>query len=150
MEFAQAGAVVRSQRILTNPDQAESIPKWSPVVRATLPVAICSLLALATLGILRPEYHKAWLYGLLILPGAVAAALGKTWSAALLIRRGEMAASAVAVVAAVAAVPTYFLLIATLNAIGAALAVSCIYAVYAVGAIWSLRATPRLTAGRVS
>jgi O-antigen/teichoic acid export membrane protein len=47
-------------------------------------------------------------------------------------------------------VPTYFLLISTLGAVGAALAVSCIYAVYALGAIWSLRATPRLTAGRVT
>ncbi len=148
MEFAQAGAVVRSQKILTNPDQAESIPKMSPVVKATLPVAVCSVLGLAALGILRPDYHQAWLFGLLILPGAVGAALGKTWSAALLMRRGEMAASAVAVVAAVVAVPIYFLFISTMDTIGAAMAVSCIYGVYALGAFWSLRTQPTLTVER--
>ena len=39
---------------------------------ATLPVAVCSIVALVALGILKPGYQQAWILGLLILPGSVA------------------------------------------------------------------------------
>jgi hypothetical protein len=149
LEFAQAGAVVRSQKILTNRDQAASIPKMTPVVTTTLPVAVFSVVALGVVGFIRPEYHQAWILGLLLLPGSIAAALGKTWSAALLIRRGETAASAVSVLSAVVAVPAYYVFVSWQGAIGAALAMSGAYAVYAAGAYWSLRTQSRTLAERV-
>jgi hypothetical protein len=149
LEFAQAGAVVRSQRILTNREQAASIPRMTPVVMTTLPVAVFSVVALGVVGFIRPEYHQAWILGLLLLPGSIAAALGKTWSAALLIRRGETAASAVSVISAVVAVPAYYVFVSWQGAIGAAVAMSGAYAVYAAGAFWSLRTQSRPLAERV-
>jgi hypothetical protein len=151
LEFAQAGAVVRSQKILTNQEQAATMPRAWPVVLATAPVAVVSVLGLAALGILRPAYAGAWIIGLLLLPGAVGSALGKTWSAILLIRRGEVATTTVAVLLAALAIPLYFIFVSWLGTYGGAIGVTCIYILYAVGTLIGLRArsgTP-LRVGRV-
>jgi O-antigen/teichoic acid export membrane protein len=140
LEFAQAGAVVRAQRILTRSEA--SAPRLSSVLGLTAPVAAVSLIGLVVLSVVRPAYHELWILGLLLLPASLAAALGKTWSAALLVERGENTATMVSVVSALVAVPAYFLLIPWLGAVGAAIAMSCAYGVYAIGAHLALR--PRL------
>jgi putative polysaccharide biosynthesis protein len=146
LEFAQAGAVVRAQRILTRGEA--SAPKPATVLGLTAPVAAASMVALVVLGIARPAYQELWLLGLLLVPATLFAALGKTASAAVLVERGETTATTVSVVSAVVAVPAYLVLIPWLGAPGAAIAMSCAYGVYALGAHLALR--PRLVpaAGR--
>jgi hypothetical protein len=148
LEFAQAGAVVRSQRILTRRENSEAIPRIGPVIAVTAPVAVAAVGGLAVLGLIQPDYHEAWLLGLLLLFGAVFSALGKVASAALFIRRGEGAPSVVAATSAVAAVGGYFLLIPWLGSVGAAVAMSSAYLVYAAAAFVGLRsAVPRAAVG---
>lgn len=137
LEFAQAGAVVRAQRILTRSEA--TAPRLASVLGLTAPVAAVSLVGLTALSVLRPGYQDLWLLGLLLLPASLAAALGKTWSAALLVERGENTATTVSVISALVAVPAYVLLIPWLGAVGAAIAMSCAYGVYALGAHLALR-----------
>jgi O-antigen/teichoic acid export membrane protein len=140
MEFAQAGAVVTAQRILADRNATSTQqPSASPIVKAALPVGLLSILGLAVLGWLQPGYGEAWLLGLILLPGTIAVALGKAWSAALLKQRGEQATTVVALVALAAAVPTYFVLIPFIGAIGAATASSFVYGIHALGSVMSLR-----------
>jgi hypothetical protein len=143
MEFAQAGAVIAAQRILANRDATDTQrPAASPIVKAALPVGVLCVLGLAALGWLRPDYREAWLLGLILLPGTVAVALGKTWSAALLKQRGEQATTVIALIALAAAVPMYFVLIPLIGAIGAAVASSVVYSIHALGSVLSLRRKP--------
>ncbi|MGN9914305.1 lipopolysaccharide biosynthesis protein [Phytohabitans sp. LJ34] len=148
LEFAQAGAVVRAQRILVDRERDDATPEPTGlIVRAALPVALAAVAGLGVVGLIRSEYANGWLYGLLLLPGAIAVAAGKTWSALLLKVRGEQATTAVALTVMCVAVALYFLLIPVLGAFGAALASSSAYAVYAVRTRLSLVRTPALTAG---
>ncbi|BCB79101.1 hypothetical protein GCM10022251_19260 [Phytohabitans flavus] len=147
LEFAQAGAVVRAQRILVDREGDDSTPdRTGVIVRAALPVALAAIAALGLVGLIRSEYSDGWLYGLLLLPGAMAVAAGKTWSALLLKQRGEGATTAVAVTAMCAAIALYFVLIPVAGAFGAAVASSAAYAVYAVRTRLSLRRAPVLLA----
>lgn len=149
LEFAQAGAVVRAQRILVDRDRDESAPdRTALIVRAALPVALAAIAALALLGLVRSEYSDGWLYGLLLLPGAMAVAAGKTWSALLLKQQGERATTLVAVTTMCVAVALYFLLIPVAGAFGAAVASSAAYLVYGTRTRLSLRRTPTLLAHR--
>ncbi|MFF5052208.1 hypothetical protein ACFY1S_03340 [Micromonospora sp. NPDC000663] len=149
LEFAQAGAVVRAQRILAerNVDAAEH--RAAPVVRSAVPVALAAVAALAVLGLLRPEYRLAWVLGLCLLPGTLAAAAGKTWSSLLLKKRGERATTIAAVVTLVVAVTAYLGVIPLAGVIGAALASSLAYAVHALISRASLRQSRPPTPGTV-
>lgn len=149
LEFAQAGAVVRSQRILAERTSQGTPDRTAAVVRATLPVALASVAGLMVLGLVRPQYGGVWLLGLCLVPGTLAVAAGKTWSALLLKQRGEQATTAVALLTMALAVALYFLLIPVSGAFGAALASSCAYGVYALRTRMSLRAAPNLPAARV-
>jgi hypothetical protein len=147
LEFAQAGAVVRAQRILVNRERDDSAPdRMALIVRAALPVALAAIAALGILGLFRPEYSDGWLYGLLLLAGTMAVAAGKTWSALLLKQRGERATTAVALTTMCVAIALYFILIPVAGAFGAAVASSAAYAVYAVRTRLSLRRAPALLA----
>ncbi|TDB74529.1 hypothetical protein E1165_14320 [Micromonospora sp. KC723] len=139
LEFAQAGAVVRAQRILADRDGADGPDPTKAVVRAALPIALAAVVGLAVLGFLQPEYRHAWVLGLLLLPGSLATAAGKSWSALLLKRRGERPTTAVALVTAAVAIPAYYGIIPWAGAVGAALASSLAYAVHAFGSRASLR-----------
>ncbi|WP_246278137.1 hypothetical protein [Phytohabitans rumicis] len=143
LEFAQAGAVVRAQRILVDRDREDTTPdRTGLILRAALPVAVAAVAGLGVLGFIRPEYNDAWLYGLLLIPGAMAVAAGKTWSALLLKLRGEQATTVVALTAMCVAVALYFVLIPAAGAYGAAVASSGAYLVYAVRTRLSLRQAP--------
>jgi hypothetical protein len=147
LEFAQAGAVVRAQRILVDRERDDAAPEPTGlIVRAALPVALAAVAGLGVVGLVRSEYANGWLYGLLLLPGALAVAAGKTWSALLLKQRGERATTTVAVTVMCVAVALYFLLIPVVGAFGAALASSAAYAVYAIRTRLSLARTPVLLA----
>ncbi|WP_243706108.1 hypothetical protein [Micromonospora sp. KC721] len=142
LEFAQAGAVVRAQRILADRDGADGPDPTRAVVRAAAPIALAAVVGLAVLGHLRPEYRHAWLLGLLLLPGSLATAAGKSWSALLLKRRGERATTTVALVTVAVAIPAYYGIIPWAGAVGAALASSLAYAVHAFASRASLRREP--------
>lgn len=143
LEFAQAGAVVRAQRILVDRERGEATPEpTGTIVRAALPVALAAVAALGLLGLIRPEYSDGWLYGLLLLPGALAVSAGKTWSALLLKHRGEQATTTVALTVMCVAIALYFLLIPVAGAFGAAVASSVAYTVYAVRTRGSLLRAP--------
>ncbi|MBM0233442.1 hypothetical protein JNW91_17220 [Micromonospora sp. STR1_7] len=139
LEFAQAGAVVRAQRILASRDGADGPDPTRAVVKAALPVALAAVLGLAVLGYLRPEYRHAWILGLVLLPGSLATAAGKSWSALLLKRRGERATTVVAMITLAVAIPAYFAIIPWAGVIGAALASTLAYAVHAFASRASLR-----------
>ncbi|MGB2567552.1 hypothetical protein ACPFP2_03745 [Micromonospora citrea] len=139
LEFAQAGAVVRAQRILADRSGADGPDPTRAVVRAALPIALAAVVGLAVLGFLQPEYRHAWILGLLLLPGSLATAAGKSWSALLLKRRGEQATTVVALVTVVVAIPAYFGIIPWAGAVGAAVASSLAYAVHAFASRASLR-----------
>lgn len=139
LEFAQAGAVVRAQRILADRDGADGPDPTKAVVKAALPIALAAVVGLAVLGFLQPEYRHAWILGLFLLPGSLATAAGKSWSALLLKRRGEKATSVVAILTAVVAIPAYFGLIPWAGVIGAAIASTLAYAVHAFASRASLR-----------
>jgi O-antigen/teichoic acid export membrane protein len=150
LEFAQAGAVVRAQKILADRGlSASATPRTRVVVVAALPVAMLSVVALWALGVLRPQYHVAWLYGLCLLPGCLAVSVGQVWSAFLLRLRGEAATLMVAVLTLAVAVPAYYLLIPRSGALGAAVASTCAYAVYALASRLSLRRLPEPVAYQV-
>lgn len=145
LEFAQSGAVVRSQRILAERDPDSIQDHGREVVKGAFPVAALAVIGLAVLGLLAPDYHYAWLFGLLLLPGTLALSAGKTWSAALLKRSGEQATTAVALVTMSVSVVLYVLLIPWAGAFGAAVASSVAYGVYAFRTRQSLqRCTPLL------
>jgi hypothetical protein len=139
VEFAQAGAVVKAQRILARREPVNGTDSVAPVVKAALPVAVLAVGALAVLGMLAPEYRDAWLLGALLLPGAIAVSVGKTWSATLLKRRGERATTNVALLALAVAVPCYLVLVTFVGAVGAAIASSFVYTMHALGSRLSLR-----------
>ncbi len=142
LEFAQAGAVITAQKILANRQDSDQRPAAAPIVKATLPMGVLCIVGLAGLGWLNADYRQAALIGLVLLPGAVAVALGKAWSAALLKQRGEQATTTVALIALAVAVPSYFVLIPWLGAVGAAAASSLAYAVHAYGSLVSLKRKP--------
>lgn len=142
LEFAQAGAVITAQKILANRQDSAERPAAAPIVKATLPMGVLCIIGLAGLGWLSADYRQAALIGLILLPGAVAVALGKAWSAALLKQRGEQATTTVALIALAVAVPSYFVLIPWLGAVGAAAASSLAYAVHAYGSLVSLKRKP--------
>ncbi|GAB3171682.1 hypothetical protein FHX75_1546 [Micromonospora palomenae] len=139
LEFAQAGAVVRAQRILADRNGADGPDPTKAVVKAALPVALAAVVGLAVLGFLQPEYRHAWILGLLLLPGSLATAAGKSWSALLLKRRGEKATTVVALVTVAVAIPAYFGIIPWAGVVGAAIASSLAYAVHAFASRASLR-----------
>ncbi|MEU5786899.1 hypothetical protein ABZ754_04100 [Micromonospora purpureochromogenes] len=139
LEFAQAGAVVRAQRILADRDGADGPDPTKAVVKAALPVALAAVVGLAVLGFLQPEYRHAWVLGLLLLPGSLATAAGKSWSALLLKRRGEKATTVVALFTVAVAIPAYFGIIPWAGVVGAAIASSLAYAVHAFASRASLR-----------
>jgi hypothetical protein len=150
LEFAQAGAVVRAQRILVDRDRDDATPdRTAVIVRAALPVALASVAGLAVVGLVRPEYDDAWLLGLCLVPGTLAVAAGKTWSALLLKQRGEQATTVVALTAMCVAIALYFLLIPGYGEFGAAVASSGAYAVYALRTRLSLRRVPDPLSQRV-
>ncbi|WP_244295208.1 hypothetical protein [Micromonospora orduensis] len=149
LEFAQAGAVVRAQRILADRNVDPSAHRAGPVVRSAVPVALAAVAALAVLGFLRPEYRLAWILGLCLLPGTLAAAAGKTWSSVLLKKRGERATTVAAVITLVVALVAYFAVIPVAGVIGAALASSLAYAVHAFISRASLRQSRPRTPGTV-
>lgn len=147
LEFAQAGAVVAAQRILATreapPGPAAGGDLDSrPVVRAAVPIAVLAVFGLAALGLVVPAYHAAWPLGLILLPGTVAIAVDKVWSAGLLKRRGELATTVVALSTLAVAVPCYLGLIPFFGAAGAAIASSFVYAVQAAGTRFGLRRSP--------
>jgi len=144
LEFAQAGAVVRAQRILVDRERGDDArpEPTGLIVRAALPIALAAVAGLGVVGLIRSEYANGWLYGLLLLPGAMAVAAGKTWSALLLKQRGEQATTVVAVTVMCVAIALYFLLIPVAGAFGAAVASSCAYVVYAIRTRHSLARTP--------
>jgi hypothetical protein len=139
LEFAQSGAVVTAQRILADRAAEVGPGKVTPVVKAALTMALLAVVALAVLGRLVPDYRGAWLLGLLLLPGCLAVAAGKAWSASLLKQRGEQATSIVALVTLAVAVPAYLLGVSRAGAVGAALASSFVYAIHAFGSRLGLR-----------
>ncbi|MGK5738664.1 lipopolysaccharide biosynthesis protein [Micromonospora sp. URMC 103] len=139
LEFAQAGAVVAAQRILADRKGSDGRDPTRAVVKAALPIAVAAVVGLAVLGFLQPEYRHAWILGLVLLPGSLATAAGKSWSALLLKRRGEKATTVVAIITLVVAIPAYFGIIPWAGAIGAAVASSLAYAVHAFASRASLR-----------
>jgi hypothetical protein len=139
LEFAQAGAVVTAQRILARRELASGPEQVRPVLNTALPVAVLAVVALAIVGELAPEYADAWLFGLLLLPGTIAVAVGKSWSASLLKQHGEQATTNVALLALAVAVPSYLVFVPFVGAVGAAIASSFVYAIHAVGSRLSLR-----------
>ncbi|MEU7753378.1 hypothetical protein [Micromonospora sp. NPDC049171] len=139
LEFAQAGAVVRAQRILANRDGNDGPDPTRAVVTAALPVALAAVLGLGVLGYVQPEYRHAWILGLVLLPGSLATAAGKSWSALLLKRRGERATTVVALITLGFAIPAYFAIIPWAGVIGAAIASTLAYAVHAFASRASLR-----------
>lgn len=143
LEFAQAGTVVQAQRILARRESTETLPRAYPVIKAAFPIALFSVIALTVVGIVQPQYSEAWILGLVLLPGCLAACTGKIWSALLLKQRGEQATTTVAVVTLAVAIPSYLVAIPWTGAVGAALAVSCAYAVYALASRQSLRGSPQ-------
>ncbi|MEU7588601.1 hypothetical protein AB0A95_20185 [Micromonospora sp. NPDC049230] len=149
LEFAQAGAVVRAQRILATRDGSALSHRAAPVVKAALPVALAAVAGLALLGFLRPEYRHAWLLGLCLLPGTLLTAAGKTWSSVLLKVRGERATTVVALVTLTVAITAYFAIIPWAGVIGAALASSLAYAVHALTSHASLRKSQPRNPGTV-
>ncbi|MFF4881151.1 hypothetical protein [Micromonospora sp. NPDC000668] len=149
LEFAQAGAVVRAQRILAERDVDARSHRAAPVVRAALPVALAAVAALAVLGFLQPEYRHAWIVGLCLLPGTLAAAAGKTWSSLLLKMRGEKATTVAAVITLAVAITAYFGVIPWAGVIGAALASSLAYGVHAFISRTSLRKSQPRSPGTV-
>ncbi|MEU4482418.1 hypothetical protein AB0F68_30795 [Micromonospora sp. NPDC023966] len=150
LEFAQSGAVVRSQRILAERDPDAIQDHGREVVKGAVPVAALAVLGLAGLGVLAPDYRHAWLYGLLLLPGTLALSAGKTWSAALLKRSGEQATTTVALITMSVSVVLYFLLIPWAGAFGAALASSVAYGVYAFRTRQSLQRGSHLLLNRMA
>jgi hypothetical protein len=139
LEFAQSGAVVTAQKILADPGPATGRTGAAPVLKAAVPAAVASVVALAVLGRLVPAYRSAWLPGLLLLPGCLAVSVGKAWSANLLKQRGEQATATVALLTLAVVVPCYLVLIPWIGAVGAALASSFAYTVHAFGSRLSLR-----------
>jgi hypothetical protein len=139
LEFAQAGSVVRAQQILAERGNENGPDRTRAVVKAALPIALAAVVGLAVLGFLNPEYRHAWILGLCLLPGTLATAAGKTWSAMLLKKRGEQATTVVAFITLAAAIPAYFGIIPWAGLIGAALASSFAYAVHAFASRASLR-----------
>ncbi|MET8310094.1 hypothetical protein [Micromonospora sp. NPDC005173] len=139
LEFAQAGAVVRAQRILASRDGAHGPDPTRAVVKAALPIALAAVVGLAVLGYVQPEYRHAWILGLVLLPGSLATAAGKSWSALLLKRRGERATTVVAMITLAFAIPAYFAIIPWAGVIGAAAASTLAYAVHAFASRASLR-----------
>ncbi|MGC4748933.1 hypothetical protein ACLQ28_25225 [Micromonospora sp. DT201] len=131
LEFAQSGAVVKSQRILAERDPDAIRDHGREVIKGALPVASLAVIGLTVLGLVAPDYHYAWIFGLLLLPGTLALSAGKTWSAALLKRSGEQATTAVALITMSVSMVLYFLLIPWAGAFGAAIASSVAYGVYA-------------------
>lgn len=150
LEFAQAGAVVKSQRILAERDPDAIQDQSRAVVKAAFPVASLAVIGLAVLGLLAPDYRDAWFFGLLLLPGTLALSAGKTWSAALLKRSGERATTAVALVTMSVSVVLYFLLIPWVGAVGAAIASSIAYGVYAFRTRQSLQRASNLLLNRMA
>jgi hypothetical protein len=150
LEFAQSGAVVRSQRILAERDPDAIQDHGREVVKGAFPIAALAVIGLAVLGVLAPDYHYAWLFGLLLLPGTLALSAGKTWSAALLKRSGEQATTAVALVTMSVSVVLYFLLIPWIGAFGAAVASSVAYGVYAFRTQQSLQRCSHLLVNRMA
>ena len=149
LEFAQAGAVVRAQRILADRDGDATAHRAAPVVRAALPVALAAVAGLAVLGFVQPEYQQAWILGLCLLPGTLAAAAGKTWNSLLLKKRGERATTVAAVITLAVAITAYFGVIPWGGVIGAALASSLAYAVHAFTSRASLRKSQPRNPGTV-
>ncbi|GAA0731767.1 hypothetical protein GCM10010199_48530 [Dactylosporangium roseum] len=151
LEFAQSSAVITAQKILADrgntDEQAAATPvvKAAPIVKATLTLGVLAVVGLAALGLLKPDYSQAALLGMILLPGAVAVALGKAWSAALLKQGGEQATTNVALIALAVAVPSYVILIPWIGAVGAAAASSFAYAVHAYGSFVSLKKRKRQT-----
>jgi hypothetical protein len=141
-EFAQAGSVVAAQKILADRDPDSGTGTAVPVVKAAFPVAVLAVGGLALLGFLVPDYRHAWLLGALLLPGCLAVAAGKAWSASLLKRRGEQATSIVALVTLAVSVPAYLVAVPAAGAAGAALASSVLYAIHALGSWLYLRRSP--------
>lgn len=150
LEFAQSGSVVKSQRILAERDPDAITDQSQAVLKAAAPVASLAIIGLAVLGLLAPDYHQAWLFGLLLLPGTLALCAGKTWSAALLKRSGERATTAVALVTMTVSVVLYLLLIPLTGAYGAAIASSVAYGVYAFRSRQSLQRASRLLLNRTA
>jgi hypothetical protein len=138
LEFASAGAVVKAQRILARREEARTTGAFQ-AARSAVPVAVLAVIGLAALGLIRPEYAGAWLFGLLLLPGCLAANLGKIWSAELLKQRGEQVTTNIALLTLAVAVPSYLAAISWAAAVGAGVAVSLAYAVHAVASRASLR-----------
>ncbi|MGN9808278.1 lipopolysaccharide biosynthesis protein [Micromonospora sp. BQ11] len=149
LEFAQAGAVVRAQRILAGRDGDPLSHRAGPVVRAALPVALAAVGGLAVLGLLQPEYQDAWVLGICLLPGALATGAGKTWSSVLLKERGERAPTRVALLTLAIAIPIYLAVIPLAGVVGAALASSLAYAVHALASRASLRQSQPRHSGTV-
>jgi len=152
LEFSQAGAVVMSQKILANRGPRAQTATVSQTARTVLPIALLAVGALAALGVIAPGYHGAWLLGVLLLPGCLAVAMGKTWSASLLRQRGgEQATSTVALITLAVAVPAYLVGIPWAGAVGAAGASSVVYTVHAACSWLSLRRRDesRLVSGTV-
>jgi hypothetical protein len=143
IEFAQAGSVVTAQKILADRSSTRDIARMSPLVKATLPIAVLAVGGLFGLGLVVGQYRDAWYLGLVLVPGCVAVAIGKAWSANLLKLRGENATTVVALVTVAVAVPCYLALIPTIGAVGAAIASSFVYAVSAAGSRLSLRRRPK-------
>jgi MFS family permease len=150
MEFAQAGSVVRAQRILADRGPAASPESAGAVAKSASPVALAAIGGLAVLGLIRPQYDDAWLLGVYLLAGTLAVAAGKTWSALLLKRRGEQATTAVALLTMVLAAAFYVILIPWAGATGAAVASSCAYLAYALFTRLSLQRAPRVLTHRMS
>ncbi len=150
LEFAQSGAVVRAQRILAERDPDTIGDHGREVVRSALPIAALAVIGLAVLGVLAPDYHDAWIFGLLLLPGTLALSAGKTWSAALLKRAGEQATTAVALVTMSVSVVLYVLLIPWAGALGAAVASSVAYGVYALRTRQRLQRSTHLLVNRMA
>lgn len=141
LEFAQAGAVVKAQRILAGRGEAGPTGAFQ-AAKAAVPVAVLAVIGLAALGVIRPEYADAWLLGLLLLPGCLAVYLGKIWSAELLKQRGEQVTTNVALLTLAVAIPSYLAAISWAAAVGAAVASSLAYAVHAGASRASLRRAP--------
>lgn len=150
LEYAQASAVVRAQRILAHRGPTAEPESTGTVVRSALPVALAAIGGLAVLGLIRPQYDDAWILGMYLLVGTLAVAAGKTWSALLLKQRGEQATTAVALLTMVLAASCYLVLIPWAGATGAAVASSCAYLAYALFTRLSLQRAPRLIAQRMS
>jgi hypothetical protein len=142
LEFAQAGAVVTAQRILADRSPRKGADRVGPVLRAALPVAVLAVLGLAALGVLVPGYRPAWPLGLLLLPGCMAVAVGKIWSANVLKQRGERATTVVALQTLAVAVPGYLMMIPFAGAAGAAVVSSVVYALHALWSRARLRDVP--------